>query len=392
MYGVYTWVTAENRRHILDFIARYLKPGGVVFLSYNALPGWNAVLPLRRLILEHADRNPNKSSIQVGQARILVEQLVAAKAKCFTSNPGLQFSLDSFRKDDPAYVAHEYLNRGWEPLYFADVARDMASAKLDFVGSTNLMMAFPHFCLKPERQALVDEAGDIIMRETLKDYLISPPLREDVFVRGARLMTPLRQSECLRQVGLALIVPRDAVALDMKSPTGIQVFKPEICVPVVDALAKQPRSLAELAAMPELKGQGIKDLLEVAAMLVVYQLGSIYFIESATMKPDAAHRMNRALALQSRYDDNYRALASPLLGNGVAAGLIQRLVYLSLVRHPDKVDADAIIKEVHEAMAAQGERITKQHEPMELELAEISKTVKAILQRRLPIWRQLMVL
>jgi hypothetical protein len=29
---------------------------------------------------------------------------------------------------------------------------------------------------------------------------------------------------------------------------------------------------------------------------------------------------------------------------------------------------------------------------MELELAEISKTVKAILQRRLPIWRQLMVL
>jgi hypothetical protein len=226
----------------------------------------------------------------------------------------------------------------------------------------------------------------------LLDYLISPPLREDVFVRGPRLMTPLRQNDWLQQVGLALIVPRDTVALDMTSATGMRIFKPELCVPLLDALAQQPRTLAELAAMPELKGPRLKDLLEVAAMLVMHKQAATYFSGTANISTDAAHRMNRALALQARYHDNYKALASPLLGNGVIAGQIQRLVYLALVRQPEKVDADAIINEVVQVMAAQGARITARHEPMELEVAEISKTVKAILQRRIPIWRQLRVL
>lgn len=392
MYGVYTWVTAENRRHIVNFIARYLKPGGVVFMSYNALPGWNAALPLRRLMIEHADRYPNRSSIQVGQARSFVDQIIAAKAAYFTSNPSLQNCLDSLREDDPAYVAHEYLNRGWEPLYYADVAHDMASAKLEYAGSANLMMAFPHFYLTPGRLALVDAAPDVTMRETVKDYLLNTPLREDVFVRGVRPMTPLRQIEWLRQVGLALIVPRDSVTLIMKTATGAPICKPELYVPVLDALAKKPHTLAELAAMPEFNGQALTTLAEVAAMLVVSEQAATYFVSSANMGADAAHRMNRALALQSRYHDNYQALASPLLGNGVMAGLVQRLVYLSLLRQPDRIDADAITREARQIMASQGLRITAQSEPIESELAELSKTVKAILERRVPIWRQLKVL
>jgi hypothetical protein len=43
-------------------------------------------------------------------------------------------------------------------------------------------------------------------------------------------------------------------------------------------------------------------------------------------------------------------------------------------------------------MAAQGLRITPESEPMETEVAELTKTVKAILELRVPIWRQRMVL
>jgi SAM-dependent methyltransferase len=392
MYGVYTWVNAENRRHIVNFISRYLKPGGVVYSSYNSLPGWNAALPLQRLLLEHADRNPNRSDIQVRKALSLVEQLVAAKAGYFTANPSLKYRLESLANDNPAYVAHEYLNRGWEPLYFADVARDLACAKLDYVGSANLLTAYPHYYLTPDRLALVNAAPDSIMRETVKDYLLNTQFREDLFVRGARRMSVLRTTEWLQQVGLALTVPRDAVKIDMKAATGAAIFKPERHIPILDALAKRPHTLVELAALPALEGQTLTDLAEVAAMLVVSDQAATYFVCSESMEPDPAHRMNRAVALQSRYDDNYQALASPLLGNGVASGLIQRLVYLSLSRKPGEPDVDAIIEETAQIMAAQGKRITAQSEPAEAELAEISKTVKAILERRLPIWRQLKVL
>lgn len=33
LHGIYTWVSRENRQHIVDFIARYLKPGGIVSLQ-----------------------------------------------------------------------------------------------------------------------------------------------------------------------------------------------------------------------------------------------------------------------------------------------------------------------------------------------------------------------
>ena len=35
LHGVYTWVNADNRAHIVALIARLLKPGGVVYVSYN---------------------------------------------------------------------------------------------------------------------------------------------------------------------------------------------------------------------------------------------------------------------------------------------------------------------------------------------------------------------
>jgi SAM-dependent methyltransferase len=46
LHGIWTWVTKENQQYIVDFIGRYLKPGGIVYVSYNALPGWQAAMPL----------------------------------------------------------------------------------------------------------------------------------------------------------------------------------------------------------------------------------------------------------------------------------------------------------------------------------------------------------
>lgn len=43
LHGVYSWISAKNRGEIANFIFRKLKPGGLVFISYNTLPGWSSV-------------------------------------------------------------------------------------------------------------------------------------------------------------------------------------------------------------------------------------------------------------------------------------------------------------------------------------------------------------
>jgi SAM-dependent methyltransferase len=394
LHGIYTWVTVENRQHIVNFIARYLKPGGIVYASYNAMPGWSAALPLQRLIVEHADLFPNRSDAQIKQAASFIEKLEAAQAGYFTANPALKHRLDTLKNGNPHYLVHEYLHRHWQPLYHVDVAREMSAAKLDFVGSAELPFAYPALYLTAEKQELLNAIPDASLRETFKDYFLNTGFRKDIFVRGARRMTPTRQTEWLQQIGLALLVPRAEAKLTMKLPFGEVNGKEELYGPVLDALAKQPQSLAELAALPALKGQSASNLAQVAALLTGSGQASTYFT-NGKVAADSAHKMNRALAAQARYGDEYQALASPLLGSGISANFIERLAYLVLSQNPREQDASAVTRQMWQIMAAQGRRMAKEGKALESEeenLAELGLQVNTILTTKVPLWRQLKVL
>ena len=194
MYGIYSWITPANRRCVVDFIGRYLKPGGIVYVNYNALPGWTRTLPLQRLLLEHANCNPVPRVAQLEQARDLARKLAEAGAAFLDGSKQLDYRMASLARDKAGYLAHEYLNSGWEPLYHADVAGDLAAAGLDFVGSADLALAFEADYLTAQQQALLAGIADPRWRETMRDYLLNTSFREDVYVRGARSMGAQRRA------------------------------------------------------------------------------------------------------------------------------------------------------------------------------------------------------
>jgi SAM-dependent methyltransferase len=45
LHGVYSWVDKQAQNALLQFIDRHLNPGGLVYVSYNAIPGRAADLP-----------------------------------------------------------------------------------------------------------------------------------------------------------------------------------------------------------------------------------------------------------------------------------------------------------------------------------------------------------
>ncbi|CDG82285.1 class I SAM-dependent methyltransferase [Janthinobacterium agaricidamnosum] len=369
--GVYTWVSEENRRQIVRFIERYLKPGGIVYISYNAMPGWASALPLQRLLVDHAELRAGGTGTKVDRARAFCRQLEQVKAGYFDANPGLSRPLDALQRESSDYLAHEYMHRCWQPLYHKDVAHDLAGAKLDYAGSAHLPHAFPSLAFTPEQQQLLDAVDDHTLRETIKDYLLNTSYRQDIFVRGARRMKPLRQAEWLLRSGLALTVRR----ADVKPHDAADA-------PLFDALALRPHTLAELAA---LSGRELAGMARTAAVLIASGQVCPYIFSGAGVPPAAAQRLNQAIARHSTIDDDYQGLASPLLGNGVAAGLVQRLVYLALCAEPagpGAPDAAAIVRQV--AAGLRGHSTIDQ--------AQLADTVQAILRERLPIWRQLQVL
>jgi len=54
LHGIWSWISDENRAIIVDFVRRKLKVGGVLYISYNTLPGWSSFAPMRHLMTQHA--------------------------------------------------------------------------------------------------------------------------------------------------------------------------------------------------------------------------------------------------------------------------------------------------------------------------------------------------
>jgi SAM-dependent methyltransferase len=182
-HGVLSWISPEKRRALIAFAEAKLKPGGLLFVSYNALPGWAAVEPLRRLMVEGSAGEPDtleRARRGVGLARVLLD----AHAAYFTRNPVAKTMLDTMTKTGLSYVVHEYFQPHWHPMYVTDVAREMAARGLYFIGQLPLYLNYGDLTVPPELVELFKGVTDRLAWESLKDYALNEFFRRDVYVKG----------------------------------------------------------------------------------------------------------------------------------------------------------------------------------------------------------------
>ena len=75
MHGIYSWVSPHNRRVLVSLIRKKLKPGGLLYISYDCMPGWAGIAPLRRILVQGFAPRPGLSSTAaLDQALALVQQ------------------------------------------------------------------------------------------------------------------------------------------------------------------------------------------------------------------------------------------------------------------------------------------------------------------------------
>ena len=79
VHGVWSWVSDAVRDGILRLIRTRLKPGGIVMISYNSMPGAASALGLSRLVRDAMLRADNDLE-GLEAASKLVQRLVSAEA------------------------------------------------------------------------------------------------------------------------------------------------------------------------------------------------------------------------------------------------------------------------------------------------------------------------
>ncbi|CAN0061657.1 unnamed protein product, partial [Phaeothamnion confervicola] len=202
LHGVWSWISDGNRAAIVAFIKRRLKPGGVLYMGYNALPGWAAFSPLRHLLVEHANRTGGEGTPiaeRIDEAIRFSDRLLAANPGFARDNPGIVDSFKALREDDRHYLAHEFFNRDWQPMHFATVARWLVLSDVGYACSADYADHIDAMGLSGAQRSLLADVGDIGLRETVKDLIVNPRFRRDYWVKGTERLSTTDRAEALRR-------------------------------------------------------------------------------------------------------------------------------------------------------------------------------------------------
>jgi hypothetical protein len=330
LHGVWSWVSASDRRTIVEFLRRRVNSGGAVYISYNVRAGWSQHQHLRNLMKQFVERHtPAGMSVdaRIDAALDFLEQLARTVPAAGASSMSFADSVEHFRSMDRRYLVHELLHDEWAAFDLPDVVRDLAGAKLTYAGSADLLDTVPAIGTTPEQAALLDRIDDPILREATRDVMIGRRFRHDLFVRGPRDLPMSRLADEIRDQSVILTRPAREVFDKFAGAQGKGVLRKDTYLALVaglgDLAAHRIGDLFDTAALP---GTTLGQTFEAITVLVA--TGDVALVQSEeaaqTARPRTA-RLNAEIARRARDGSEIAALASPITGGGIACDLVERL-------------------------------------------------------------------
>ena len=387
LHGVYSWISDENRRIIVDLLRQKLKFGGAVYLSHNALPGWSAIMPLRELMVQYAE-DSNGSSIQkVEKGLAFAQRLQALKARYFLSNPAISQDIAEMQEDSRNYLAHEYFNDNWRPLYHFEAAQQLADAKLTFATSADIDDQFHDLKLDQDQLNLLSETTDSTLRQTVRDFLFNTRFRRDLYIKGPVKVPALEQVELLSNFRFALVVNPEEIEYEIDLVGRPIRLDEKIYKPLIAALTEKPQTLRELMRLPDLTKLDFASILQALKILMAnYSVAPALSEAGEAERQQAVASFNAAVLKRARFGADTQILASPITGSGIDISRSEQLLLLAHMRQGDPV------RFIWNILQVQGERLLKDGKPLdtpEANQAELKAQIQRFREIRLPLLTRL---
>ena len=397
VHGIWSWISDENRAVMVEFIRRKLKVGGVLYISYNTLPGWASFAPIRHLMTEHANvlgSDGHGIVSRVDGAIDFADKLLKTNPAFARANPQVAGRLETLKGQNRQYLAHEYFNRDWHPMHFATMADWLAPAKVQFACSANYFDHIDSINLSAEQQALLAEIPDPMFRQSVRDFMVNQQFRKDYWVKGARQGNKLEQAETLRQLRVLLTTPRDQVSLKVTGALGEATMTESIYAPILDQLADhKPKTLAQLETALAEHGIRMPQLLEAALLLTgAGHLAAVQEDDVTRKAKKQTDALNARLMSLARGSNDIAYLASPVTGCGITVNRFEQLFLLARTQGHKTPDGWAQL--VWNILNAQGQKLVKEGktlESVEENLAELTRQATEFAEKRLPVLKALQI-
>ena len=392
-HGVLSWVSQENAATLIRVMGQRLRPGGLAYVSYNTGAGWAGMGPLRLLMHQVAQATNLRSDLAVPAMWDYLDRLKQGGASYFQAHPNLETRLEQMRRQDPRYLAHEFLNEHWRTLQCADVFAAMADVKCTFIGSSSLPDNIDAFSVPPGLAPLMAEARDPIMRETLRDLATQQSFRRDIFRRGTPTMPQPEHHALLDKTALGWTGQTIVGDVIFRTPLGNMTGKAEAYRPLMDRLQAGPMTIGEARSVGVFPNLPLVELLQGIALLLGGFAHPVNPGDSAAAR-QATARLNRAIAATNAAGAEIPLLATSALGTAPRFDVTDTLMVGDILAGM-KADAETLGTALGAHLRRSGRTVQREGQPVtdpaETRALAIGMA-QTFLDERLPTLRRLGIL
>ena len=401
LHGIWSWISDANRQAIVDIIRTKLAVGGVVYISYNTMPGWAGFAPMRHLMTQHAKvlGSAGEGIInRIDDAFDFSERLFQLDPKYLLANPQAAERMKQMQRHNRHYLAHEFFNEDWHPMHFSDVAELLADAKLEFAASATFSDHVDEAHLTAEQRQFLNDIPDVTLRETARGFILNQQFRKDYWIKGPVKLAPMELMRDLRDLKVVLKIPATEIKLTMAGGVGEISFNKSIYQPVIDFLSDhQIRTLGEveshLATSRSDSGSQI-TLAQIAQsitlLLSTHQVALAQGDAVTKAAKAESEALNAFLLDKAQYSNDVGYLASPVTGGGVNANRFEMLFLLAI--KAGAAEPKSWAESAWRVLASQGHKLVNDGVTLESDqdnLNELTSKAREFEQKRLITFRTL---
>lgn len=394
IHGVWSWISDENRMHILNIIKRCLKPGGVVYNSYNLNAGNVAWKPWRDMMKRFYERQQG-NEIDRFQATIQYFKEV------FDKNPHILQNNFILQKkwhhmtlvdNEPHYLLQEYFNGHWSSCDAFEMAAYFEEAKLTFIGSVDCKHLWKYLELKNSALQFPYGNPSRLLDDSWRDLLLHASFRSDLYIKGGQLLSEQAIFAKLNHYRFVLTVPENELNNEIfQSDYEYHQDAFKVLQKVLSSQDYQPKTFLQLYESVKLLGSSKTELLIfLFSKMHLSQLQVCAFEVNEKLFAQS-RAINKTLLGSDDYISKIDFLVSPVTGQGVWIGWSCKIIlgfWLEDMDMPDEVMLNRFIQQLHshqkQFLHIDGTWVDQKDEK-QFFFERILPQAKA----SLPIWRQL---
>ena len=178
-HGIYSWVPAHVRDAVFALARARLSPNGVMFVSWNALPGCRVRQAAWEVLHAHVDRIENPR-LRLTEARKLARIIGEGGKAWYDEAVRAEFRLIAQRSDSEVF--HDDLAVPNDPVYFREFVAHAARFGLKYLAEVDLH-SMSAADLSAEARAFLSTL-DPLMREQYLDYIRLRRFRQSLLCRS----------------------------------------------------------------------------------------------------------------------------------------------------------------------------------------------------------------